>query len=683
MKQLKFSLLLLFLLLVLSASIAFAQGKSVVVERRDAEITLHKEGNVDVTETWVVDFQGGPFHFAFRTIPFEKISSLVFDGVSENGKAYTRDSSEAPNTYTIDSPSGERTITWYFATTENATRTFQLTYHMTDALRVYDGGDQFWWKFVESDRAYTINSSHVTLHLPSNFEVSQLKAATYINGNETGGAQIVDGQTIEFSGGPFPPDTEWEIRAQFPHGVVTQSVQAWQTEEDQAAAAVAQHDQVIAQFNFFSLVTTIVLLVGGGLSLLLLWFLGGRDRAVALGSEFMNAPPTDPTTNAPPLTSALAGTLIDEEANVRDILSTLIDWAQRGIIQIRAVPNSDKNATPNDDYNFEKVGTDAPPLQYQYERDLMQRLWQGEKSRSIGYIREKFTDSLQVMFDGLYDELVQLGYFQSRPDRVRAMFYRFGWLLLVLICPAAFLFQIFVGMAYDTDLPFSFIALAPWIVLLVLSGALMYLARYMPRKTPKGAAAAARWHAFRRYLENVEKYTNVADAKDQFEKYLPYAVAFGLDKTWVEKFAAVGTPAPTWYTPPATTHTVFSSSSSGSTSTTHPATGGVLSVGGAATGGLSSAPSSAPSLNDAAGGAFNSLNTVSSSFFSMLNTTATSFVASNPTLSPRSGSYRSGSSGSSSWSGGSSFHSSSSSFHSSGSSFHSSGGGGGGHSGFG
>ena len=676
MKQLKLFTILLFILISFTHSVAFAQEKSVVVQRRDADMTINKDGSVQIVETWVVDFQGGPFRFAFRAIPFNNISSLVFEGVRERGEEYLRAGSETPNTYTVESKAGERVITWYFEPTTNATRAFELRYTITDALRIYDGGDQFWWKFVESDRGYPINAARVVLHLPGNFPRNELLAATYTDERETDGANIIDGSTIEFTAGRLPAYTEWEIRAQFPHGAVTQPIQAWQAFEDQRELELEAEARAMEQFNFYSLFATLLLIVGGGLALLLMWFVRGRDQAVALPAEFLNAPPDD-------LTPALAGTLIDEEANVRDVLATLIDWAQRGIIKIRALPQGAQTETTNDDYAYEKIGADAPPLQYQYERELMQRLWAGETSRNMGYIREKFTASLKEMFDSLYDELVRRGYFQARPDRVRAQFYRLGWLLLVLLCPAAFLFQLYVGIAFSSDLSFSWEALLPWIVLFIIAGAVMVLARFMPRKTAQGAQAAARWNAFKRYLEHIEKYTNVADAQDQFEKYLPYAVAFGIDKTWVEKFAKVDTPAPKWYSPPPLSTRGISSTTRSRTSTAARPSGGVLSLGDAKPGtSPSSAAPSVPSLNDAASGSFNTLNNVSSSFFSMLNTTATSFVASNPSLSPSRGSSRSGSSGRSSWSGGgSSFRSSSSS--SSRSSSSSSRGGGGGRSGFG
>lgn len=71
----------------------------------------------------------------------------------------------------------------------------------------------------------------------------------------------------------------------------------------------------------------------------------------------------------------------------------------------------------------------------------------------------------------------------------------------------------------------------------------------MPRKTREGAEAAAKWRAFRRYLESIETYERVAEAKDIFDRYLSYAVAFGLEQSWVTKFASVDADLPKWYGP--------------------------------------------------------------------------------------------------------------------------------------
>ncbi len=670
---------LLFLLVLcgvtlFSASVAHAQSKSVVVERRDGDMTIHADGHVDVVETWVVHFQGGPFRFAFREIPYNRISSLQFQGVSENGTAFTRDNTQDPNTYRVEAGSGRRTIYWYFSPTTDETRTFELRYTLYDALRIYDGGDQFWWKFIEDDRGYPIQASHVTVHLPGDFPQDEILAATYENSIETDGANVVNGSTVEFNGGPFPDGVTWEIRTQFPHGVVTQSKQKWQESDDRIEAARVVAQERMDRFTLYSWLATFLIVIGGGLGILVWWFVRGRDVAVAMPAEFLTAPPDYPAGSGKVLTPALAGTLIDEEANVRDVLATLIDWAQRGVIRIRVLPQGAKTADPNDDYVFEKQNG-APSLEHQYERELMQRLFKGETSRSMLSIRQGFTASLDSMFDSLYNELRLNGYWEVSPKTVRGAYRRTAWLMLVLVCPAAFLFQIMASMFIEGDLFFSLPALAPWLALGVMLALMIYLARFFPRKTRQGAEATARWNAFRRYLEHIEKYTGVASAQDQFEKYLPYAVAFGIDKTWVEKFAAVDTPAPTWYVTSAA-KPASSPSRPRPTTTTNTTTV----TGPGTTSARPASPSQpAPTLDTASRGAFTSLNSMSASFFSMLNTTASTFVQSSSSYRPSSRSSRSGSSGSSSW------HSSSSSSHSSfsGGGSHSGGGGGGGRSGFG
>ena len=59
----------------------------------------------------------------------------------------------------------------------------------------------------------------------------------------------------------------------------------------------------------------------------------------------------------------------------------------------------------------------------------------------------------------------------------------------------------------------------------------------------------SRWRAFKRYLQNLEKYTKVEEATEIFERYLPYAVAFGLEQSFIRKFEKVNAPPPTWWIP--------------------------------------------------------------------------------------------------------------------------------------
>lgn len=82
-------------------------------------------------------------------------------------------------------------------------------------------------------------------------------------------------------------------------------------------------------------------------------------------------------------------------------------------------------------------------------------------------------------------------------------------------------------------------------VSLAVSGAaFLIVSRAMPVRTRKGAEARMWLVAFRRYLAHIEKYTSVQSAADQFNRYLPYAIAFGMERSWVNKFAAANAPTP-------------------------------------------------------------------------------------------------------------------------------------------
>jgi len=562
--------------LVAAAPPARAQDKSVVVERRDGDITIERNGDVRVVETWRVRFIGGPFTHAFRSIPLNHVDSIDGWSVAENGRAYSAGSGD--RNYVVDNSGTDSTITWYFPATSDATRTFTLGYTLHGALRIYGGGDQFYWTFIESDRAYTIDAARVTVHLPSTFSTGNLKATTYQNGSENAaGAHVVDGRTVSFEGGPFPPGTEWEIRAQFPHGVVTASVPAWQATLDRQPV-----------FNLIALVAAMLVLLGGLLSVYLLWYTRGRDPAAGIVAEFYNAPPDD----SPP---GVAGTLIEERADMKDIIATLVDLARRGYLHIEEQSQSD--------FLFvqQAPAAGSAPLR-PYEQTLLATIFERSGHRELSDLREKFYRALPGLKNALLDETVQAGYFPRSPATTRQAYLMLGIGVLVVA-----VLGVWASLSSFVMTLAPLAVLVPIAAILVAIG-LIAVSPAMPKRTARGATAVAKWRAFRRYLRDVNRYTQVDAAKEQFERYLPYAIAFGLERAWVKAFEAVNTPAPIWYYPYGYGPYFRGSSGGGSgRSDSGPGGGG------------------APSLDSMARGSFAGLTAMSSGFFSMLDSTASVF----------------------------------------------------------
>lgn len=661
---------------------ALAQsGRAVVVKQRDADITIQPNGDAQFVETWVVDFQRAAFTFAFREIPKNKLRDIVEFRVSEGDQLLRTETETDENNIKF---------TWYFPSTNQGANffseihTFTLSYTVRGALRLYPGGDQFWWKFVEKDRGYPIESARVLLHLPAQFAPDQLRATTYTNTSETGGARILAGQTIEYLGGPFPAQTEWEIRGQFPH-VIQAEPEEWQKWDDRV-------EQIAAQNNLYAALTGVLILFGGPLLLLVLWYLFGRDKPTTFSTEFLNAPPDD----TPP---GVVGTLLDERADLQDIVATVADLAQRGYLRFR---EGDVFGTPEYERTAKSDASLAP-----FEKATLDALLRGMPLRRLDDVRGSFYYHLKELETALYHEVVVRGFFPASPLATRDVYFKIAkW--GALLVPT-------VGLcAYCAAFTFAPLAFFPLVALELFFIGLLGLSRVMPQRTAAGATAFAKWSAFKRYLAQVEKYTAVEKAQDQFARYLPYAIAFGLEKTWIEKFSrTAAAPAPPWYVPYTPTPNDWSwnerSPTTASSSSNPSRFPGGLSAP-TKTPIFSDGPSRpsvpAPSLNEIARDSVVALNSVSSNMFDFLNTSAQAFTTKPPTRSgaqgfvegvgsvlnwigSSSGSSSSSSSSSSGWSGGSSSSSSSSSGWSGGSSSSSSssggggGGGGGGSSGFG
>ncbi|WP_152918134.1 DUF2207 family protein, partial [Ardenticatena maritima] len=57
------------------------------------------------------------------------------------------------------------------------------------------------------------------------------------------------------------------------------------------------------------------------------WYTKGRDPEVGEFAEYITEPPDD-------LPPGIVGTLLDEKADIKDVIATIFDLARRGIISI-------------------------------------------------------------------------------------------------------------------------------------------------------------------------------------------------------------------------------------------------------------------------------------------------------------------------------------------------------------
>jgi hypothetical protein len=371
--------------------------------------------------------------------------------------------------------------------------------------------------------------------------------AAYINEADARGRAVAEvaggGDAVLFTlTDQLDPGEDFEARVEFTPNVVAGQQQAWQRSADVAAEQRAQEVAFqqrwgpIATLSFCAL--GLLLTLGGPAGLYALWYRRGRNKAVPRVAEYLPGPPDD-------LAPGLAGTLLDESADMEDVLATIVDLARRGVISITedTKPGFLFSQT---DFVYRRERRDIPISSY--EEKLLTGMFNAEQyDVRLSDLKNKFYTKLPAIKTAMYNAAVDAGFFPSNPENTRNVYYFLGGLGIVVGVGVGFLGLIAAGWL-------SAAAMLPGVGIGLTGIGLLILARYMPRKTDAGAEAAARWAAFRDYLKNIEKYSDLAAQKEIWDRWLPYAIAFGLEKQYIAKFSQVDAPAPPWFFPTPTAY---------------------------------------------------------------------------------------------------------------------------------
>jgi uncharacterized protein (TIGR04222 family) len=533
--------------LLIPVAVDAQQGRSVVWDEIDVTVELREDSSLAVTERDRIDFRGGPFRRGFREIPLARVERYDNVRVGEVVDGEVRPyefvrpgqfSSDVPNTYTVQTVGSTMRVEWSFPPTTSEMRTFEIAYDALGALRSYPDNDppyqQISWIGVGRDltESAPVNEARLTFILPRAVDPGR----TFIQG--PGGEQpedhTDDGRVWTWTASDLRNGETLEAGLQF-EPLVAARVPAWQEASDRQEQQEAARAEEGGRLSLLFLGLGVLIAIGGGLAVLGAWWTRGRDPEIGPVAEFVAAPPDD-------LPPGVIGSLLDEQVDQRDIVATMVDLGHRGVIHIDRLEEEGWFGRRSSDFNLTMRNSDAQLAPF--ERQLLTalfgaRLKNGEQAR-LSEVKSTFAAAEPEIRKRLYDELVTRGYFMAPPHETRSRWKSAGvFLVIVAIVGGCVGISSFAGIAPTIWLP---VAAVVGIGLIVVA-----VSRFMPRKTEAGTEAAARWRAFKRYLESIERFEKLDEAQSIFDRYLPYAIAFGLEGSWVEKFARVPTAAPEWY----------------------------------------------------------------------------------------------------------------------------------------
>ncbi|HYH13192.1 MAG TPA: DUF2207 domain-containing protein [Thermomicrobiales bacterium] len=526
------------LLGLISVAPVGAQSSSVVWQQFDVHHEVRSDGSVHVVEDQIIQFNGS-FSYGFADIPFDNVEEIGNLSVTIDGEParFVEPSAyrEEPGTFTYRATSSMVNLDYGFAQTSYGDeRHIVLEYDLFGALRVYEDlepANQQLWR-VPITREVTdvapIESSTVSITLPEEVAEGDFVASPV--------SPEIDGRTFSWTRTNLDQGDSFEVRLQFPP-ITSATVPSWQQLDDQQRQEQEQQEEREAVAGTALLGVGLLILVVGGLGFSIAWFTKGRDPHVGMVADYIANPPDD-------LSPGAAGALVDETVQTRDVLATVLDLARRGAIVIHESGKDEGVFGLGGGFTHEFELKDPAIAEREFERKLLDVMFgvsaEPGKRVSMTEFRQSYTASAASIGEGFYDELVSHGYFHESPETTRK---RWGGIAVAAPVITAIVAFIIVQMADVSTGWIWFVVVAAIIVAIYASK----LSRHMAVKTREGAEAAAKWSAFKRYLEDIDERENLEESKEIFERYLPYAVAFGLERSFVQKFAAAEVPMPGWF----------------------------------------------------------------------------------------------------------------------------------------
>jgi uncharacterized membrane protein len=502
----------------LAAASAGAQERTLTIQSFDANIAVNREGVVDVTETITAQFTGS-WNGLYRSIPVEYRTpqgfawtlKLDFLGATDaEGRALKVERSRERHylKYKIWIP-GAR----------DATRTIAIHYRAPNGLRFFEDHDELYWNVTGDEWDVPLNKVTAKVTLPPQTTGVRSTAFTGVYGSTSEDATITPQGNVLF--------LALNRNLGFREGATI--VVGWDkgvVREPSGATKLAD-----AAASNWPLSIPAAVLVG----MFLLWRKIGRDPE-ALPVAVQYEPPGE-------MTPAEVGTLLDESVDMRDITATIVDLAVGGHLRIEE--REEKTLLglwSKSEFVFHRT---QPPegarALVAHEQRVLSGIFSGSaREVSLADLKNEFYTELPGIQTAVWERLADRGLHRSRPDKVRNR-----WTIAAVVTGAVLAFGAGGPFAARMGLPPT-----PFVVAGIVSGLIILLfSRIMPARTIAGARMLEKVRGFEEFLTRVEsdRFARVVKTPEMFEKFLPFAMAFGVEAKWARAFRSIYTEPPTWY----------------------------------------------------------------------------------------------------------------------------------------
>jgi len=546
----------------------------------DTTCAVSEDASMTVEERQVFRFEG-EYHSGWRNIPKRGFSGFRALGVydEKTGETYAYSPKRLDRTdpsswgkYTSFTEGGEEVIEWYYDARDE-TRGFVLRYGLDGVVAFHDDHDELYWNIL-TDYSVPIAKAGATVVLPREAGESSLSTMSYVAPAGIGSsAEAVDGRTIRYVFSDIPVGGDITIAPGWPRGIVSEDLY--------------RRNVLLSNLGYIlsALVAFLVPII-----LLLRWYFTER-HGTGRGTI---VPQYEPPRGLRP---AMAELVMHERFSTRTWPATIVDLAVRGYLSIEEIPPS-------------KLAKDAAKLVVTVaflvagaglffaigpwvlivfllmplSRSLSNKPWMLVPSQYV--IRQKdgadpgsLEDYEHAFLDALFEGRAEFSTKEMKrnPGAAQALAKRLRDIGKTIATETAGDtngyardFRIWnkargglIGAGFVLSVVLVMTAFRQWVVfpfvLLYGAAVVALFVRYNPRLNRDGQILREEWFGFRIYLATAEKFRLQDLTPETFERFLPYAIIFGVEKQWARAFEPVrdalrgdagggmGVGSPSWY----------------------------------------------------------------------------------------------------------------------------------------
>ena len=490
-----------------------AWARSYRISNFSSTIHVDEDGSARVQEQITFVFSG-EYHGIYRDIPVD------YPGPA--GSNYTIFVDLGPITdgdgnklkYEKNSSGGFLHLKIYVPGAVNATKTVSIEYSVANGTRFFEDHDEFYWNVTGNDWPVLIEHASAMVYFPPQAtDKLRVQAFEGIYGSSEHARASVEG-----------PATSFETNARLPmRGGLTVDVYI--------DKGVLHQPGALARFFRFIRSNPVLTLPLWAFAVMFpLWWVKGRDPDPGMSVAPMYEPPEK-------MGPAEVGTLIDNSVDPRDITAVLVDLAVRGYVKIVETQHKGFLSTTKD-YEFHllkerNLWNDLSD----YERAMLDNVFSGGQVTLLSSLHNHFYTALPMIKSEIMGALKSKGMYTVDPDSAGGL-----WVVGVILVLLPYgLLQWLHVVDFLSSIP---LAIGAGLIALAI---VIILGRLLTATSLKGARTRVQILGFQEFMNRVDADRLKRMPPDTFEKFLPYAMALGVEHRWAKAFEGIIQNPPTWY----------------------------------------------------------------------------------------------------------------------------------------